>query len=154
MAANGGGVIGSYEAGMYDTTGQRSPADDFAELFSVQYGDAYPLQFDVYMQMAASHNLPVQIPEGKRIPTIGMQVGVESDGAQVVAQVQGASEVHYGPLGDAIGPPTVLTHELTGGGRSVGHSRRPNGGRGDDRGKLQITSTKTRGAISSRSLKW
>ena len=49
---------------------------------------------------------------------MGMQVAVAPAGARPVAHVQGASEVHYGPLGDEKGPPAVLTHQA-GAGRSV-----------------------------------
>lgn len=120
FAERGGGVIASYEAGMYDASGHRSPADDLADIFGVQYTDeTLPFQFDIYMQMADSHVLPTAIPSGKRIPTGGMQVVVTPENARPVAQVQGRSVVHYGPLSDETGPPAALTNELPGGGRSV-----------------------------------
>ena len=50
FAAAGGGVIGSYESGMYDGAGLRSEADDFAQLFGVEYtGDALSFELDIYM---------------------------------------------------------------------------------------------------------
>ncbi|MDE2774789.1 MAG: family 10 glycosylhydrolase [Chloroflexota bacterium] len=111
-AAAGGGVIGSYEAGMYDATGRRAEADDFAALFGVDYtGDKLAFELDIYMRVEESHALPTAIRAGKRIPTVGMQVGVEAGGAKPVATIHGASEVHYGPLSDDLGPPVVLTHE-------------------------------------------
>ncbi|MCY3916905.1 MAG: family 10 glycosylhydrolase [Chloroflexi bacterium] len=117
--ANGGGIIGSYECGMYDRTGQRANADDFAETFGLSYtGEQLPFELDIYMRMTPDHDLPSAIPPGKRIPTMGMQVAVAPAGARPVAHVQGASEVHYGPLGDETGPPAVLTHQA-GAGRSV-----------------------------------
>ena len=117
--ANGGGIIGSYECGMYDRTGQRADADDFAEAFGLSYtGEQLPFELDIYMRMTPDHDLPSAIPPGKRIPTMGMQVAVAEAGARPVAHVQGASEVHYGPLGDETGPPAVLTHQA-GAGRSV-----------------------------------
>ena len=119
FASSGGGVIGSYETGMNDTTGRRSESDDFASLFGVHYtGDSLPFELDIYMQVAESHALPTAIPADRRIPTIGMQAVVEPTSARPVAHVGGASEVHYGPLGDEIGPPVVLTNEV-GGGRSA-----------------------------------
>ena len=120
FVAAGGGIIASYETGMYDATGQRADADNLADVFGVQYGgETMPFELDIYMLMTAGHPLPADIAAGKRLPTMGMQVVVEPDGAEAVAHVQGASEVHYGPLGDEIGPPAVLTNESGKGGRSV-----------------------------------
>ena len=120
FVAAGGGVIASYETGMYDDTGQRDGPDDLARVLGVQYsGETLPFELDIYMQMTAAHQLPVDMPAGKRLPTMGMQVVVEPEGAQAVAHVQGASEVHYGPLVDKIGPPVVLTNTSGGNGKSV-----------------------------------
>lgn len=117
-AAAGGGVIGSYEAGMYDATGRRAEADDFAALFGVEYTeDKLAFELDIYMRVEESHALPTAIRAGKRIPTVGMQVGVEAGSAKPVATIHGASEVHYGPLSDDLGPPVILTHEADGGRR-------------------------------------
>lgn len=117
-AAAGGGVIGSYEAGMYDGTGLRAEADDFAALFGVGYtGEQLSFELDVYMRVEETHALPTAIRAGKRIPTVGMQVVVEAEAAQPVAKIHGASEVHYGPLSDEVGPPVVLTHEADAGRR-------------------------------------
>ena len=116
FAAAGGGVIGSYEAGMYDTTGRRAESDDLAALFGVEYtGENLPFELDIYMRVEQSHALPTEIRADKRIPTVGMQVGVEAESAKPVAVIHGASEVHYGPLSDEIGPPVVLTHEAENG---------------------------------------
>ena len=118
FAAAGGGIIGSYESGMYDASGRRNEADDFAALFGVEYtGDKLPFELDIYMRVEESHALPTEIRANKRIPTVGMQVGVEAEAAQPVAHIHGASEVHYGPLSDEVGPPVVLTHESDGGRR-------------------------------------
>lgn len=120
FVAAGGGLIASYESGLYDATGLRARDDDLAKVFGLTYsGETLPFELDIYMQMTAAHPLPADIPAGKRLPTMGMQVVVEPDGAQAVAHAQGASEVHYGPLGDEIGPPTVLAKASDEGGRSV-----------------------------------
>ena len=42
FVAAGGGLIGSYESGMYDSSGKRSPNDDLAEAFGVQYSGRDP----------------------------------------------------------------------------------------------------------------
>lgn len=119
FATGGGGLIGSYECGMHDTTGLRASADDLADAFGISYtGEQLPFELDVYMRMTPDHDLPTTIPPGKRLPTMGMQVAVAPAGARPVAQVGGASEVHYGPLGDETGPPAILTHQA-GAGRSV-----------------------------------
>lgn len=116
----GGGLIGSYECGMYDVSGQRADADDFAEVFGLSYSDKrLPFELDAYMRMTPDHGLPSAIPAGKRIPTMGMQVVVEPAGARAVAHAQGASEVHYGPLGDDVGPPAVLTNRRSADGRRL-----------------------------------
>jgi len=118
FAASGGGVIGSYETGLYDSSGRRDDADDFSALFGVGYtGDMLPFELDIYMRVEESHALPTAIPANKRLPTVGMQVCVEADAAKPVAHIHGASEVHYGPLSDELGPPVVLTHEAEGGRR-------------------------------------
>ncbi|MCY4021305.1 MAG: family 10 glycosylhydrolase [Chloroflexi bacterium] len=120
FVAAGGGLIASYESGMYDETGLRAEGDDLSAVFGVKYSEEkLPFELDIYMLMTAAHPLPADIPAGKRMPTMGMQVVVEPDGAEAVAHVQGASEVHYGPLGDEIGPPAVLTKASGGGGRSA-----------------------------------
>ena len=105
---------------MYDTTGLRDLSDDLADSFGLRYsGEQLPFELDIYMQMTPEHDLRSAIPAAKRIPTMGMQVVVAPAGAKPVAHVQGASEVHYGPLGDETGPPSVLTNQLPAGGRSV-----------------------------------
>ena len=81
--------------------------------------ETLPFQFDVYMQMTDEHELPTEIPAGKRLPTMGMQVVVEAIEAITVAALRGASVVHYGPLSDDIGPPVVLQKEASGRGRTV-----------------------------------
>ncbi len=112
FAAAGGCLIGSYESGLYDRTGNRSAADDFATVFGIHYlEERLPFELDIYMRMTAEPDLPTAIPAGKRIPTMGMQVALEPAGARPVAHVQGASDVHYGPLSDEMGPPAVLTHQ-------------------------------------------
>ena len=111
FVAADGGLIASYEAGMFDDTGARSADDDLAEPLGLRYsGDRSPFELDVYMQMTRSHPLRADIAAGKRLPTMGLQMVVEAAGAKIVAEVQGASEVHYGPLSDDIGPPVVLAH--------------------------------------------
>ena len=120
FVAAGGGLIGSYESGIYDQTGLRTPADDLSETFGVRYlGGTLPFQFDIYMQMTGAGPLSTALPAGKRLPTLGMQVVVETQAAEVTAEVRGASTVHYAPLSEDIGPPTVLTNETSGGGRTV-----------------------------------
>lgn len=120
FVAQGGGLIGSYEAGMYDSSGHRAADDDLADVFGVQYShETSPFEFDVYMQMTDDHELPSAIPSEKRIPTLGMGVVVTPESAQAMAQVRGSSEVHYGPLSDVIGAPVVLGNRLAGGGRNI-----------------------------------
>lgn len=120
FVAAGGGLIGSYESGMYDETGLRAPAVDLSGVFGVRYlGETMPFQFDIYMQMTNGGSLPLEIPAGKRLPTLGMQVVVDADDADIVAEVRGASDVHYAPLSDEIGPPAVLTRAGAQGGRTV-----------------------------------
>ena len=46
-------------------------------------------------------------------------MAVDAAAAETVAEVRGASTVHYGPLSDEVGPPTVLAHAPSAGGRAV-----------------------------------
>ena len=120
FVADGGGLIASYESGMYDQTGLRAAVDDFSDAFGIRYlEETLPFQFDIYMQMTGAGAMPTEIPAGKRLPTMGMQVAVDAESADTIAEVRGASVVHYGPLSEDIGPPTVLANETAGGGRSV-----------------------------------
>jgi hypothetical protein len=110
FVAQGGGVVASYETGMYDECGWRTSADDFSELFGVFYISEPPQfgGFDVYMLLEEEHELPVQLPVGKLIPTGGIQMGVVPVSAQVVASLLGGAAVHYGPLGEQTGFPAVM----------------------------------------------
>ena len=97
FVSQGGGLVASYEAGMYDEAGWRQPADDFSEMFGFTYSPE-PLQFggfDVYMRLAGEHELPVEHSTGKLIPTGGIQMGVMPDSAQVVASTLGSACLLY-----------------------------------------------------------
>lgn len=112
FAEQGGGIIGSYESGMYDITGHRVD-DDLAELFGVEYaGDTPKFQgFDVYMRILNQHPLPLEIPVGKQIPSGGMQVSVYPVGGQSVAGVMAGSGVMYGKLEDDIRMHAILANQ-------------------------------------------
>ena len=121
FVSQGGGLVASYEAGMYDEAGWRQPADDFSEMFGFTYSPE-PLQFggfDVYMRLAGEHELPVEHSTGKLIPTGGIQMGVMPDSAQVVASTLGSAAVHYGPLGEETGYPAILLSQSGRQGRVV-----------------------------------
>ncbi len=121
FSARGGGVVASYEAGMYDEAGCRTLEDDFSDLFGLKYIEESPtwFGFDVYMRVRGDYELGESIPVGKRIPTGGVQVGVEPTNARIVAEVLGGAAVHYGPLGDEAGLPAILTSQSEGCGRTV-----------------------------------
>jgi hypothetical protein len=121
FVAQGGGLVASYEAGMYDGTGWRQLADDFSELFGLSYSPELPQfgGFDVYMRMAGAHALPVELLPGKLIPTGGIQIDVMPTSAQVVASTLGGAAVHYGPLGEETGSPAILLSQPGGQGRVV-----------------------------------
>jgi len=118
---NGGGVVASYESGMYNEAGKRTPDDDLAELFGISYTDKqYPfIGFDVYMKMSKFQNLCTNIQSEKLIPTGGVNLNVEATTAEVVAEVLSGSKVHYGPLGDSVGSSVVLMKQKPEGGRVV-----------------------------------
>ncbi len=111
FVARGGGLVASYQTGLYDDTAGIS-ADNLAELFGVAYDAATPefQGFDVYMRMETGHDLPVDIPGGKHVPSGGLVVNVQANGAQVIARVIGGSGVMYGKLGEVAGPPAIVTH--------------------------------------------
>jgi hypothetical protein len=121
FVAQGGGVVASYETGMYDEAGYRTPVDDFSELFGVSYIPEPPQfgGFDVYMLLEGEHELPVQLPVGKLVPTGGIQMGVVPVSSQVVASALGGAAVHYGPLGEQTGFPAVLLSQPGDQGRVV-----------------------------------
>ncbi len=119
--AQGGGLVASYEAGMYDEAGRRTAGDDLSEIFGVRYlpEAAQFGGFDVYMQLEEKHGFPVNLPAGKLIPTGGIQMGVVPVASQIVASVLGGAAVHYGPLGEETGYPAVLLSEYGRQGRAV-----------------------------------
>lgn len=107
---NGGGLVASYESGMYDENGNRTPQNDFSKLFGVAYSSEPPYfqGFDVYMRLEDTRGLLGNLPAGKLIPTGGIQIGVTPVSSQVVANALGGAAVHYGPLGEETNLPTVL----------------------------------------------
>jgi hypothetical protein len=117
----GGGIIGSYETGMFDEHGCRSENDDFSTLFGVQYVPTPPMffGFDVYMNVLDPKKLGSELQPGKLVPTGGIQIEVILQDAAVIARTLAASAVHYGPIGSEAGPAAVLAHEGEGRGRSV-----------------------------------
>ena len=122
FVTKGGGVVASYEAGMYDEAGWRQPADDFSEMFGLSYSLEPPRfgGFDVYMRLAEENKLPVELSQGKLIPTGGIQMGVvPAVSAQVVASTLGGAAVHYGPLGEETGYPAILLSQPGDQGRVV-----------------------------------
>jgi|GEM_PF-1727187 len=121
FVAEGGGVVASYETGMYDEHGNRSSQDDFSHLFGVSYGESEPIftGFDVYMTLYEASPFGADIPAGKRIPTGGVQVDIASAGARAIASLLGGAAVHYGPLGEAAGAPSLVVCDSGEGGRRV-----------------------------------
>lgn len=121
FVTEGGGVIASYASGMFDEDGKRTVDDDFSALFGIIYSEEQAgfTDFDVYMKMFKSQTLCPNIREGKLLPTGGMHLSVEATTANIVVQVLGGSEVHYGPLSDTVGTPTVLMEQKPSGGRVV-----------------------------------
>ena len=119
--AKGGGVIGSYETGLYDEHGHRSEKEDFSSLFGVHYEPHPPMffGFDVYMNVHDPQKLESEIQTGKLVPTGGIQIEVSPDKAQVIASTLAASVVHYGPIGSEAGLAAVLAFEKSDRGRSV-----------------------------------
>jgi len=120
-AAQGGGVVASYEAGMYNESGKRASGEDLSEIFGITYKPeaAQFGGFDVYMQLEEAHELPISLPMGKLIPTGGIQMNVAPISCQVVASTLGGAAVHYGPLGEETGFPAVLISQPGGKGRVV-----------------------------------
>lgn len=119
--SSGGGVVASYEAGMYDERGWRSEGDDLGGMLGVAYrGERCEFGgFDVYMRVCEGHPLGMRLPAGKLVPTGGIQVEVVPGSAKVVATLLGGAAVHYGPLGEESVQPSVLVNEAEGGGRVV-----------------------------------
>jgi hypothetical protein len=117
----GGGVVASFEVGMYDEMGNRTTEDDFSGLFGFRYTNE-PLVwsgFDAYMCLNERHNLPIDFAPGRRIPTGGMQINVETTSATVVAEVLGGAAVHLAPISDEPGYSAILYVDSESAGRSV-----------------------------------
>ena len=121
FASRGGGVIGSYETGLYNEYGSRNEKDDLSALFGVHYEPNPPMfiGFDVYMTVHAPQKLECEVQPGKLVPTGGIQIEVSAEKAEVIASTLAASAVHYGPIGSEVGPSAILAFEGTGKGRSV-----------------------------------
>jgi hypothetical protein len=118
FVSKGGGLVASYESGLFDKRGWRTHEDDLSNLFGIAYSneDVHFGGFDVYMQLTDTHPLPLTLPVGKLIPTGGIQLDVEPLSAQVVATTLGGAAVHYGPLGEESSLAAVLARqeEITG----------------------------------------
>lgn len=111
---NGGGLVASYESGMYDEQGNRTPSNDLADLFGVTYDGSTPgfAGFDVYMKTKGA---ALGVKSGKQIPTGGLYVGAYTAGAKSVATILGGSGVAmYGRLGDESRQVGVVTHQVRG----------------------------------------
>lgn len=119
--ANGGGVVASFETGRYNEAGKITPEDDFSEIFGLEYAEGVPqwFGFDVYMRLFSEVEFIPKEFSDRPIPTGGIQVEVIPKGAQIAAQVVGGAAVHYGPLGEELGPPSILTYQSEGKGRAV-----------------------------------
>lgn len=121
FAAKGGGVVGSYETGLYDEHGCRSEKDDFSDLFGIHYEANPPIffGFDVYMNIHDPQKLGSEIQRGKLVPTGGIQIEVMPEKATAIASTLAASSVHYGPIGSEVGPSAILAIEGENQGRCV-----------------------------------
>jgi hypothetical protein len=69
--------------------------------------------------MSKFQDLCANIRGEKLIPTGGVQLIVKATKSKVIAEVLSGSKVHYGPLGDSVGSPSVLTNQEPGSGRVV-----------------------------------
>jgi hypothetical protein len=118
---NGGGLIASYESGLLDERANPSGEDNLGNVLGISYLDEpCPFTgFDVYMKMAEGQKLVDEGVINGLVPTGGVQLNVDADSARAIANVMGGSTVHYGPLGNDIGSPTVTMHEIEGSGRVV-----------------------------------
>ncbi len=121
FAARGGGVVASYESGMYDELGRRTPEDDLAGVLKIAYGEepAAWSGFDVYMQMGECSGVFPSIEAGQLVPTGGVQVPVVAAGAEVLSQTLGGAAVHYGPMGELSGVPAITMADAGEQGRAV-----------------------------------
>jgi len=116
----GGGLVASYESGLFDENGALTADETLAEVLGIRYTDQdQPWQgFDIYIRFENELVLPVTHLAGRLIPNGGTQKGVELAGAHLDASMLGGSTVHYGPLGNQSGPAAVTTYEY-GKGRTV-----------------------------------
>ena len=117
--AAGGGLLASYESGRFDETGRQRVGDDLGEILGVEYGDARGFQLDAYMQLGELADFAPDVDERRSIPSLGMQQKVRAVGAEALAWAGGESTVHYAPLDERRGAPTITRITTAGGGRAV-----------------------------------
>jgi len=114
-------LVASYQTGMFNENGEIKPEEDFSDLFGIKYNKSQNgfTDFDVYMKIINSDELNLDIKKGKLLPTGGMHLNIETTDADIVAQVLGGSEVHYGPLSDSVSTPTIVKKHIASEGRIV-----------------------------------
>ncbi|MCY3936389.1 MAG: family 10 glycosylhydrolase [Chloroflexi bacterium] len=117
--AAGGGLLASYESGRFDETGLLRIGDDLGDTLAVEYGDLRGFQVDAYMQMGELGDFAPDVDARRSIPSLGMQQNVREAGAEALAWAGGESTVHYAPLDDQRGAPTITRFTQPNGGRAV-----------------------------------
>ena len=90
----------------------------------VEYGDRRGFQVDAYMQMGELGDFAPDVDARRSIPSLGMQQNVREAGAEALAWAGGESTVHYAPLDDQRGAPTI-TRYTNANGRPRGLYRYP-----------------------------
>lgn len=117
--AAGGGLLASYESGRFDESGLQRAGGDLGETLGVEYGDLRGFQVDAYMQLGELGDFAPDVDARRSIPSLGMQQQARLAGAEALAWAGGESTVHYAPLDEQRGAPTITRYTHASGGRAV-----------------------------------
>jgi len=118
---NGGGLVATYETSMYDERGDIQAEIGLNDVFGVNYlgYEKKVSSYDSYMQIKGTHPLTKHLHKSTLIPSEGTQLAVKTIGeAKGLASLIEQAEVHYAPLGEDTGIPTIIVNQY-GKGRAV-----------------------------------
>ena len=110
----GGGLIASYETSLYNEGGGMQSELGLGEVFGASYlgQEKLILSYDSYMQIKKIHPVTRHLTEPMLIPSTGTQPMVKTlNGAETLATLIEEPPVHYAPLGEDTGIPTIIANE-------------------------------------------
>lgn len=113
---NGGGLVATYETSMYDGKGNIQAEIGLNDVFGVKSlgHEKKVFSYDSYMQIKDNnHPLTQHLSKFALIPTAGTQPVVKTFGdAKSLVSLIEESVVHYAPLGEDTGIPTIIVNQF------------------------------------------